>query len=109
MKRVILAIAILCLASLACEFEFEDDNDDEAKTTDYYVEIFGGTAAVYDRILRLSDCAELRAEFDQAEENARLHEPGTEQRRSSIGHMTATDDRMEELECDDDPFKGRIP
>ena len=112
MKQLILAITILCIASLACEFAEDlgdDDEEEEQRTADYYMEVFGGSVDVYNRILALSDCAELKSEFDQAEEDAKLQEPGTEQYGWAIGYMAAADDRMEYLECDEDPFKGMSP
>jgi hypothetical protein len=101
MNKVITAILVLCLSSLACELDEPDQ-----KPVDEYVKKFGGSDAEYERILSLTDCASLEAEFDQAEENAKRAEPDSEQRNSSIGYMIAADDRMEELECDDDPMQG---
>jgi hypothetical protein len=69
------------------------------KTADHYVNEYGGNVQVYERILALDDCSALQEEFDQADENTQLQEPGTPQYRWSIGYMEASNDRMEEIGC----------
>lgn len=94
MKQVILAIIVLCLASLACGLAAPAQ-----KTADDYLREFGGNVDVYNRILAMNDCAALQSEFDQAEENTKLQEPGTPQYKWSLGYMQASDARMKELGC----------
>ena len=92
LKKVFLAFLILCLASLACLAP-------TLATPGDYVEEFGGDIAVYTRILELADCTELQREFERADENSKLQEPGTQEYRESIGYRTAADNRMKEVEC----------
>jgi hypothetical protein len=96
MKKAILGIIVLCLASLACGSVAPSQ-----KTADDYVNEFGGNADVYARILSMNDCATLQTEFDQAEANSTLQEPGTPQYRWSLGYMKASDDRMKTIGCYD--------
>ena len=92
MKQAILAILLLSIASLACL-------GPALITPGDYVEEFGGDISIYTRILEMTDCTELQREFDRADENTRLQEPGTEEYRSSVGYRTAADNRMKEVEC----------
>lgn len=64
-----------------------------------YVKEFGGNPNVYDQIISLNDCTMLQEQFDQADENLQLHQPGTAQYQWSIGYMKAADDRMKEIGC----------
>ena len=92
LKKVFLAFLILCLASLACL-------GPSLATPGDYVEEFGGDIAVYTRILSMTDCTELQREFERADENAKLQEPGTQKYRASIGYRTAADNRLKDVEC----------
>lgn len=71
-------------------------NDSDANT---YLADYGGSEAVYDRILRLSDCAALQVEFDTAAANNEVAEPGAPQHRQTTGYMDAADDRMRAIGC----------
>ena len=97
MKQIIPAIIILWLASVACGSAAPTLN-----TADDYVEEFGGSADVYERILSLTDCIALQSEFDQADTNTELQEPGAPQYQWLIGYMTAANNRMEEIGCHGD-------
>jgi len=94
MDKVILAFAVLMLVSLAC-----GSTPPALKTADDYVNEFGGNVDVYNRILSMTVCAELQAEFDQADENSKLQAPGTPEYKWSIGYMTAADEGMKQLGC----------
>jgi hypothetical protein len=60
-----------------------------------------GSAAVYERIAALTDCAALQREFDTAEANgARDRAAGkAEQAEWSVAYMKAADERMRALRC----------
>lgn len=92
MNKVIFALIVLWIATIAC-------GSSAPKTADDYVREHGGNVDVYNRILSLIDCTLLQEEFDQADENLKLQEPGTPQYKWSIGYMAAADDRMKELAC----------
>lgn len=64
-----------------------------------YLEEYGGSRDVYERILASSDCGGLQEEFDTAAANNDAAEPGTPQFRQTLGYMTAADERMQELGC----------
>lgn len=92
--RVTIAILCFLIATLAC-------GSSAPKTADDYVNEHGGNVEVYRRILSLNNCAELQQEFDQAEANLALQQPGTDQYKWGIGYMTAANDRMQALSCAD--------
>jgi hypothetical protein len=92
LKKVLLAFLILCLVSLACRVS-------ALATPGDYMEEFGGDITIYTRILSMTDCTELQREFERADEDSKLHEPGTHEYRWSIGYRTAADNRMKEVEC----------
>ena len=92
LKKVFLAFLLLCLASLACL-------GPTLATPGDYVQEFGGDITIYTRILEMTDCTELQREFERADDNAKLQEPGTQDYRASIGYRTAADNRMKEVEC----------
>ncbi len=104
MKQIILVIVLLCLASLAC-----GSAAPAQKTADDYVKEFGGNVDVYNRILVMTDCTALQAEFDQADANTKLQAPGTPEYKWSIGYMTAADDRMKTLSCYDGASTNSTP
>lgn len=85
MKKIIFAIIVLALATLAC-----GASAPTLKTTADFVKEFGGNPDVYDRLLKLTDCPALQDEFNIAEEN------------TNIGYMKAADQRMREIGCYDD-------
>jgi hypothetical protein len=95
LKKVVLAFVVLCLVSLACLAP-------ALLTPGDYVEEFGGDIAVYTRILEMTDCTELQREFERADENSKLQEPGTQGYRWSIGYRTAAENRIKEVECEGD-------
>jgi hypothetical protein len=64
-----------------------------------YIDEYGGSSAVYQRIATETDCAALQAEFDQAAANNDAADPGTSQHRQTTGYMRAADDRMREVGC----------
>ena len=94
MKKVLLAFIILCLASLACLGTLRTPGD--------YINEFGGDVNVYVRILEMTDCTELQREFERADENVKLQEPGTQEYQASTGYRRAAENRMKEVECDGD-------
>jgi hypothetical protein len=95
MKKVLLAFLILCLASLACLTP-------ALATPGDYMEEFGGDITVYTRILSMTDCTELQREFERADEDSKLNDPGTQEYRWSIGYRTAAANRIKEVECEGD-------
>lgn len=92
LKRVLLAVLVLCLASLACL-------GPGLATPGDYVERFGGDITTYTRILELADCTELQREFEQADESSKLYESHTVQYREFTGYRTAAENRMKDVEC----------
>ena len=59
----------------------------------------GGEILVYNRILGMTDCNALQAQFDIAGDNNDLAEPGTAAHKRTLGYMTAADDTMEKRGC----------
>lgn len=94
MRRVILAVLILCLVSLACTASLMTPGD--------YVNEYGGDVNIYARILGMTDCTELQREFERADESLKLQEPGTDEYRVAVGYRTAADNRLKEVECKGD-------
>lgn len=92
MNKVILAIIVLWIASLAC-------GASAPKTADDYVREYGGNQDVYNKILSLTDCALLQEEFDIASENNQRAAAGTAEHKETTGYMVAADARMKELSC----------
>ncbi|HEX6034829.1 MAG TPA: hypothetical protein VFY83_10360 [Anaerolineales bacterium] len=92
-NKVMIAFCLLCIGMLAC-----GAGAPALSTADDYVEEFGGNVEVYKRILVMTDCANLQAEFDQAYENS-LRDAGTPKFKWSEGYMTAADNRMKEIGC----------
>lgn len=95
MKKVLLAVLILCLLTLACA-------STSLLTPGDYVEEFGGDISVYTRILGMTDCTELQREFDKADTAAKGQDSGTAEYKASIGYRTAAENRMKEVECEGD-------
>lgn len=104
MNKAILAFIVLCFFSLACGAAAPAE-----KTAEDYLNEFGGNVDVYNRILGMTDCIALQAEFDQADANSKLQAPGTEQYQWSIGYMSAADDRMGAIGCYDDSSQDPAP
>ena len=77
MRRAILVFAILCLLGLACSAT-------RLITPGDYMNEFGGDITVYTRILQMTDCTELQPEFERADEDSKLQEPG---RKSIDGQL----------------------
>jgi hypothetical protein len=92
LKKVLLAVLILCLASLACL-------GPSLATPGDYVDRFGGDITIYTRILQMTDCTELQREFERADESSKLQDPDTQEYRVSMGYRTAAENRMKEVEC----------
>jgi len=92
-NRLLIALLVLWLAMLAC-------GSSAPKTANDYFKEYGGNLDVYNRIMSLSDCADLQKEFDTAYENS-LRDAGTPKFKWSEGYMKASDDRMKELGCYD--------
>ena len=92
LKKVVLAFLILGLAWLACLTP-------TLATPGDYMKKFGGDVTIYTHILEMTDCTELQREFERADENSRLQEPGTQEYKASIGYRTAAENRMKEVEC----------
>lgn len=85
------ALIVLIMVGLACGAR--------AGTVEAYMDEYGGNPDVYARILSENDCAALQAEFDQAEANLQLQDPGTDQYKWGLGYMAASDARMQTLSC----------
>lgn len=94
MKKPWLAIAVLIVLALAC-----GSSAPKLKTADDFMQEYGGKVEVYNRILISTDCTGLQSEFDQAEANLKLQEPGTAQYKWGLGYMDAADQRLKEIGC----------
>jgi hypothetical protein len=94
MKKVLLALLVLGLLMLAC-----GSSAPKVKTADDFMQEYGGKIEVYNRILTSTDCTGLQAEFDQADSNLKLQEPGTPQYKWGLGYMQASNDRMQAIGC----------
>ena len=92
MKQALLAILLLCLVMLAC-------GAPTLRTPGDYVKEFGGHLTTYVEILKMTDCTELERDFEQANENVLLQEPGTQEYKEFVGYRTAAENRMKEVEC----------
>lgn len=64
-----------------------------------YLDEYGGNIEVYQRIFAFTDCTLLQQEFDQADANLTLQQPGTPQYKWGIGYMNAADTRMKAIGC----------
>jgi len=64
-----------------------------------YQSRYGGETSVYTRILGMTDCNALQAQFDIAGDNNDLADPGTAAHKRTLGYMTAADDTMEKRGC----------
>ena len=95
MKKVFLAVLLLCVVSLACL-------GPSLATPGDYVERFGGDVTIYTRILTMTDCTELQREFERADEASKQEDPDTPEYRASIGYRTAANNRIREVECEGD-------
>jgi hypothetical protein len=93
MKQAVLAIVVLCLAGLGC-------GGPSLITPGDYVKEFGGDISIFTRILEMTSCRDLEIELERADENAKLHKPGTQEYKSLIGYRIAAERRMQEVECD---------
>lgn len=96
MKKIVLALTILCIATLTWGIP-------SLMTPENYVKEFGGDINVYARILTLLDCAALQQEFDQAEAEGKHTEHGSPRTKNLVGYMTAAADRLQAIECEDSP------
>ena len=94
MRRVILAIIILCLVTLACAAALTTPGD--------YLNEYGGDVNIYTRILAMTDCTDLQRELEHADANLKLVTPGTEEYRVATGYKTAAENRIREVECSGD-------
>jgi hypothetical protein len=94
---VVSSCCIVCgVAALAIQ---ASETTQSKKSASDYMDEYGGNPDVYARILSSTDCATLQNEFDQAEENLTLQEPGTPEYSWGLGYMKASDDRMREIGC----------
>ncbi len=64
-----------------------------------FVNQYGGQLSAYQRILGMSDCNDLQAQFDIAAANHDLADAGTAEFKWTLGYMTAADDRLESAGC----------
>lgn len=91
-------VLVFCVI-MACVFWGVNSIFSEPQTTDEYMKEYGGNPDVYNRILNGTDCTALQNEFNQADENLKLQEPGTPQYKWGLGYMKAVDQRMKEIGC----------
>lgn len=93
-------LAIVVVAALAWYFwqpsETATRRDSDPGAAEY-AEEYGGSVSAYRRILSLSSCVELQAEFDVAAANNDVAEPGTPAHLQSLGFMNAAQARMDSL------------
>lgn len=87
----------LCLVCLGAGWVLSGDS--EPQTAEDYMKKYGGNPEIYQRILTSTNCDALQAEFDQAESNLELQQPGTSQYQWGLGYMDAVNRRMEEIGC----------
>jgi hypothetical protein len=99
-NNLILGIILgsLLLFVCCCSIFFWSRPDQSIKS-DNYIDEYGGSQQVYEKIESLTSCAELQAQFDQASQNNALHEPGSKNALATTGYMVAADQRMKELGC----------
>lgn len=71
----------------------------QADKVDKYINAYGGDRDTYTKILALTDCKLLQAEFETAYSNSQRETAGTPQHKWAVGYMTAADDRMKEVGC----------
>jgi hypothetical protein len=70
------------------------------RTVSGYLDEYGGSRAVYERIADMSDCASVQAEYDAAAANNEVLDGSTDEYRWTSGYMAAAEDRLEELDCE---------
>lgn len=90
---------VLCLLALCIFGGLFASAPSEPKTAADYIKQYGGSADVYNRILSSTDCIALQADFDQADANLKLHDPGTALYKMGEGYMAAADNRMKAIGC----------
>lgn len=73
--------------------------DGEPATAEGFAEEYGGATNAYERVLTLTDCAELQEEFDTAFERSETSEASTDHHKAAVGFMEAADARMSEVGC----------
>ena len=64
-----------------------------------FADEYNGSIEVYREIFNSMDCKFLQEHFDAAYANNENAEPGTVYFKRSLGFMTATDERMQEIGC----------
>lgn len=90
------AVLILAIALTAC-----GGADTGERTAADWVEEYGGVETVYSEIASERDCDALQETFDRAADNNDGAEPGTAEHQWTLGYMTASDERMQEVGCYD--------
>ena len=88
------AVPLLAILLVAC--------GGESGFVDGYMDEYGGSRTVYERIEDQTDCASLEAEFDATAANNEVLDPGTDEYRYTSGYMAAAEERMDELGCETD-------
>jgi hypothetical protein len=103
MKRAFVAVIVVLLVSLSCSlFTPTNQTDtpvDETDTPGELAERFGGDVQEYTRLLALSDCAEIKAEYKKYFDIWVTQESGTPEKRMNTGYITALGDRIYDLGC----------
>lgn len=103
MRRAFVTIIILLLLSLSCSLFLPanqtDPPVDETDTPEEFAERFGGDVEEYTRIIALSDCTELKAEYKKYFDIWVTQESGTPEKKMNTGYMAALGDRIYDLGC----------
>ena len=90
--------AVVALTLAACG-SGESQSPSPTTAAQGYQSEYGGEISVYNRILAMTDCSSLQAQFDIAGDNNDLAEPGTPAHKRTLGYMTASDDTMRKRGC----------
>ncbi|HVM30762.1 MAG TPA: hypothetical protein VM305_08370 [Candidatus Limnocylindrales bacterium] len=103
-RKVMIAAAVAIVVLVALMVAIPRDRGGAPGQTERspaanYVEQYGGSQAVYDRIAATSDCGELQASFDRAAADNDRADAGTPEHRWTLGYMTAADERMKAVGC----------
>jgi hypothetical protein len=98
------AISTEAAQTITAEYQQEEPTDEPeaaAITPESLVEKYGGKAEVYAEIMASEDCASLQETFDRAADNNETAEAGSPEASWTLGYMTVSDERMQELGCYD--------
>lgn len=64
-----------------------------------YADEYNGSYDAYLAIFKSNDCAFLQGQFDLAYQTSQTSTPGSVHHKRAVGFMTASDERMQEIDC----------